>query len=265
MKRLLLMIFTVLAGTAAAAAPPDSSTHLMIGLNGGAGVGIYRDAGLSPLAYRGLEIHPSLSLDVRGGCWRYEASLSIDGGAYGLTLAPSGYHAFGGQATVAAGVLRRVYATGCWLFWLGAGVDDVFDLRYNPQFSNSSVGISNFARLQLSAMAEAGLGNWTAWGRLWFTPVALMYRPGFAYISNFDRDAANPVSCAFDQYRLFCAAATGISSQLGIKYRLPSGNEVGLSYRWHHITSRTTPDRLTAPHRFDQASHALLIHLLFSI
>ena len=259
------MFFMALGGVSATASPADSATHFWVGLHGGAGIGVYRDEGVSPLLYRGLEIHPALTVEMRQPQWRFEAAASLDGGAYGLSLHIPSLHAFGGQVSVSFRALRRVCAVGCWRFWAGGGFDDLFDLRYNPQFGNSSVGISNFARLNLAARAEAQLRGWLFWGQMGFTPVSVLYRPGYSYISNFDRDAANPVDCTFDQYQLYCAAATGISTEVGFTRQLSNGNEFGLSYRWHHITSRTTAARLTAPHRFDQASHALMIHLLFNI
>ena len=259
------MFFMMLCGVSAMASLDDSVTHVWVGSHGGAGVGFYRDEGVSPLLYRGLEIHPALSVTVRQPQWRFETAASLDGGAYGFTLSPAGLHAFGGQVSVAFRTLRRVYEVNCWRFWVGAGVDNLFDIRYNPQFGNSSVGITNFASLSLSLRAEAQLHGWLVWGQMGFTPVSLLYRPGFSYISNFDRDAANPVECTFDQYQLYGAAATGLSTELGCTRQLTNGNEFGLSYRWHHITSRTTPDGLAAPHRFDQSSHVLMIHFLFNI
>ena len=265
MKRLLLMFFMTLNCVFAAASVDDSSTHVLLGLNGGAGVGVYRDEGLSPLLYRGLEIHPSISVEVRQPLWRYEALVSIDGGAYGFTLSPTGFHAFGGQVSVAFNALQQVYSAGCWRLWAGVGIDDLFDIRCNPQFENASVGASNFARVNVLARAEAQMRGWLAWGQLGFTPVALLYRPGFAYMPNYERNISNFVDCFFDQYHLYCAAATGISSQLGVTRQLANGNEFGLSYRWHHITSRSTPDGVSAPYRFDQSSHALMVHFLFNI
>ena len=259
------MLFVTLFWTSATASVDDSVTRVWLALYNGAGIGFYRDEGVSPLLYRGLEIHPGMSVEVRQPHWRYRAVASLDGGAYGLTLYPAGYHAFGGQVSAAFCLLRQIYSTGCWHLWAGAGVDDLFDLRYNPQFGNSSEGSSNFARLNLTVLAEAQLGKWLPWMQIGFTPVALLYRPGYAYISNYDRDAANPVDCAFDQYQLYWAAATGLYTETGITRQLTNGNEIGLSYRWHHITSRTSADVLTAPHRFDQSSHALMINLLFSI
>ena len=135
----------------------------------------------------------------------------------------------------------------------------------HPAFGNSSEGSSNFAVLNLAVRAEAQLRGWIIRAQAGFTPVALLYRPGFSYISNYDRDAANPVDCAFDQYQLYWAAAAGLATEVGCSRQLPNGNEIGLTYRWQHLTSRTSPDRLAAPHRFDCASHALMIHLMFNI
>lgn len=148
------MILATLCYASASAAVDDSATHVWVGLHGGAGVGVYRDEGLSPLLYRGLEIHPALTVEIRQPLWRFNVAASIDGGAYGYTLSLAGLHAFGGQLSVAFQTLRRIAAIDSWTLWAGAGIDDLFDIRYNPSFGNSSEGSSNFARLNLAVRAE---------------------------------------------------------------------------------------------------------------
>ena len=73
---------------------------------------------------------------------------------------------------------------------------------------------------------------------------------------------AHGVNDAGTHYSWYVTGAPGVSTALGVRRLTKHGNEVGLSYVWHYITSRVSSDGLSAPHRFNQASHALMIHLL---
>ena len=50
------MLIVTLIWTSAAASVDDSVARVRLGLHSGAGIGFYRDEGVSPLMYRGFEI-----------------------------------------------------------------------------------------------------------------------------------------------------------------------------------------------------------------
>ena len=56
----------------------------------------------------------------------------------------------------------------------------------------------------------------------------------------------------------YLTAFNQVSTSLAASYILPHGNRIGLSYRWHYLTSRTSA---LAPYRFEQANHAILLTL----
>ena len=236
---------------------------LFLVLEGGGGLGVYRDAGASPLRHRGPQLGGSLGVEAKGNIWQWAAGMRLQGGGYGYKLDVTQLFAYGGQLSAYGELLRRVGGTSPLSFWAGVGVDELFDLRYNSQLSNASVGMSNFVRLRLTARGEGHRHGWMAWAQAWVDPVALMLRPGFPYVNNYDRDIANPVACALDQYGWYVAGLTGVASQVGIRRHLKRGNALGLAYSWQYVTSRTAED--TAPWRFQQASHGLTFQLLFCL
>ena len=91
---------------------------------------------------------------------------------------------------------------------------------------------------------------------------SLCLRPGFAYLDNFNQDISNPTTNTFDQYQWYLTGLNQVSTELGAFYILPNGNQLGLSYRWRYLTSRTS---VLAPYRFEQAGHALLLTLDFAL
>ena len=162
-------------------------------------------------------------------------------------------------------VLRHFADWGPLRIWAGAGVGDMFDIRYNPLLANACVGMSNFAVLSLSTRAEVSVQRWMFYGQMSVLPVALMLRPGFSYLNNYDREIANPLSAAFDQYRTYLTALPGVSTRVGVVRWLKSGNGIALSYDWHYLTSRVSGRENVAPWRMQQASHGLTLQLLFSL
>lgn len=263
MRRLLITLFIMLVVQVGAGAQQPDSSRVLLGLQGGGGIGLYRDLGASPLTYKGVELHPSVSVEIHRPEWRYESRVGIDGGAYGRRLRMASLYAYGGHVSLGFAASHSIHSQAGWQLWAGASVDNLFDIRYNPQFGNASVGIADFTRLGILLRGEYSLQRWLFFGQLWGYPLALMYRPGFAYISNYDRDISNPVANTFDQYGLYLAGMTGLTTQVGFRYRVAGGNEIGLAYEWHYLTSRWNDE--VAPWLFQYASHGLIFNLLFKL
>ena len=267
MKRSLLTLLIAVIFCPAAKAQGCDTSQVLLTLRGGAGLGVYRDMGASPITYRGLEIHPGIGVLVEQPQWRYEALFEVGGGAYGYRPWPDYWHCYGGQAALSFEMLRRVASAGQrgLQLWLGASVDERFDLRYNGNLGNACTGTSNFIRINAIGRAEYRLERWQFWGRLELNPVALLLRPGYAYIDNYDRDIARVAANLFDQHHWYLAGGTGLGTEVGAQLTLANGNRLGLSYRWRYLNSRATADGVTAPFRFEQAEHALLFNLSFNL
>ncbi len=265
MKRIIATLLALLFLFSEASAQQAKDRDIVLGIQGGVGYGLYRDFGASPLTYRGLELLPGIHVAVQKPLWRYETHLVLSAGGYGPQTGIAHLQAFGGQALVGFEAMRSLLEYGRWQLWAGASLDDRFDFRYNSALDNSSVGASNFINLNLIGRAEMRLGQWLLHGQLALSPVSVLLRPGFAYMDNYDHEISNPLADFMEQYRWYLAGATIAATDLGATLLLPNGNRVGLSYRWHYMTSRTTADQVTAPYAFEQAGHALLLELGFKL
>ncbi|MBQ6069683.1 MAG: hypothetical protein IJK84_09280 [Bacteroidales bacterium] len=262
MNRLLITTLLLLFTNPLLHAERDSSTCCHLMLHGGAAYGLYRDMGTSPLTYRGIQAAPGISLSVENSQWSYEALLLTDAGAYGLKLGIDYIQSYGGHPLVGFGIWRNLYADSRWRMWLGGVVDDLFDIRYNRSLGNASAAFGNFARLHVDGRVEYRLSRWLLHARLQLNLLTLNYRPGFAYMDNFDQEISDPTANTFDQYRSYASLASSAHTDVGATYCLNNGNKVGVSYRWTYLTSRTTA---AAPHLFESADHALLFHLGFAL
>ena len=263
MKRLFITLLITLLPSAFLMAQQPDGKQLFLTLEGGAGLGYYRELGSSPIVYKGLELPPEIKVSINTPNWRYEAAISIRLGAYGYRIRIPSIHTFGLQATLGFQAMHLVHTAPSLSLWAGATLGNLFDIRVNPQLENSAVGISDFTRLRLTLLGEYRLSRWCFFGQIWADPLALLYRPGYSYVSNYDRDIASPVTATFDQYRLYPAVLTGVATQLGARLTLRSGNQLGLLYDWRYLTSRTSG--AVAPWRFQQASHSLILQLLFQL
>lgn len=265
MRPLFVLLFPMLFLPLSLAAQPGGASPLLLSLEGTGGVGLYRDMGAGPLILKGPELAGGARVEQSLAQWRWDAGLGLHVGTYGYSFRLSSLFTYGGQLSAHCELLRRAYRGRGWTLWAGVRVDDLFDIRYNPQHNNSSVGMSNFIRLRLSGRCEYRWARWMAYLQAWADPLALMLRPGFSYVNNYDRDVSNPVACAFDQYQWYLAGCTGLATQVGVRRSLSSGNEVGLAYCWQYLTSRVSADGLKAPWRFQQASHGLTFQLIFNL
>lgn len=262
---LIVIFFSALFFSVSLKAQDKEDGKLLLVLEGGVGLGSYRDFGASPLIVRGPELCTALSVEKRTKNWLFDIGAGLSGGTYGYRIQLNSFFTYGGHLSAYTELLRSFYCRNGWQFWCGAGIDDLFDIRYNKQLSNASVGMSNFFRLRLSVRAEYSWNRWCGYAQLWTDPVALLLRPGFSYINNYDRDIANPVGNAFDQYEWYMSGLTGIASRVGVRCRLDAGNEVGVAYCWGYLTSRVSSRPGLAPWRFQQAGHGLTFQLLFNL
>lgn len=259
-------LFTILCLMMFAALPcqgqQQDSTHHRLGMQSALGYGCFREPGASPLTYRGIEMMPALTYESVWGCWRADGRLLLTAGAYGNGADVPGIKVYGLMPRIDGHLWRRCATRAGWDFYGGVGLGEVFDLRMFNQLENSRMGLSNMFGLSLHARAERTCGRWRWHGALGFTPVAAMLRPGFAFISNFDRTPESPMKSTFDQYGSYIAGACGLESEIGTALLLGNGNRIEFSYRWHHFTSRTSDAN---PYRLDQASHTICTNFIFQL
>lgn len=257
MKHLLLIVIFTLSAMGFCKA----QNRVFLTLDGGAGYGLYRDLGTSPITYRGLEAATSLGVAIEGENWRAQAIIGGEGGGYGLKPGFATMQHYGSLPCIALSAMRKTATNSVFDLWLGAQAEEMMDIRYSASLGNTALSFSNFVNISLLARAEYRLGKLRFHTQFTFALPSLCLRPGFAYLDNFNQDISNPSTNTFDQYQWYLTGMNAIFTQLGASYTLPNGNRIGLAYHWHYLTSRTSPT--LAPYRFEQASHTAMLHFDF--
>lgn len=262
MKYLLTILFVFICGITMASCPSDSTRGVWMRLQGGVGVGSYRDFGAAPITFKGLELDPGMSVLVDRGLWRFEGSVAAAGGGYGFALGIKYFQAYGGAPVLSLSVHRQLTQIGRWKIWAGAALEECCDIRYSSALGNSCIGVSNFVNINALGTAEYEFGSWILKGHMVLTPMAFLFRPGYAYMDNYDQEIGDPNGNLFDQYNHYVSWANGLATEVCLLYQIGNGNRFGVSYRWNYRTSRTS--RL-CPHLFQQAGHALVLNLDFAL
>lgn len=256
MKRLLIILIFLTVTTLANAGEDTSSCRRWIALGGAAGYGVFSDQGMGPVLFQGAEIGPSLGYLSHHSTWRWGITLPLGAGAYGPETA------FSLMPQTEVQGMMKVWTKGHASVWAGASLTEAFDFRYVPALDNNATQSSNFLLLALDARAEYSIGPCTLHAGAGFAPASLVFRPGFSYIANYDNTMDNPIADHFSFHHTYLAAANALRTHLGATLLLANGNQIDLSYHWHHLTSRTSTP---CPHRFDRASHTLRLTLYFAL
>lgn len=268
MKRLffatLWLVFSGIFGHISAQVQMFPQRSLWLGLECGAGTGLYRDLGLSPITYRGLEAAPAISLDYHTTYWQHQLKVGAYGGGYGRRVGFAYMQNYGGLPYVSFSTMRKAMDNNGVKLFCGGAVTEMMDIRYAQSLGNAANSFSNLVSLSFSTRGEYTFLRWQIHLQCNLALASLCLRPGFAYIDNFDQHIADPTVNTFDQYRWYPTGFNGVSTQLGITRLMRNGNRIGLDYRWHYLSSHATPTPL-APYTFEQASHSCVLRLDFGV
>ncbi|MCQ2274359.1 MAG: hypothetical protein MJZ86_06150 [Bacteroidales bacterium] len=239
----------------------QAQNHVFLTLEGGGGYGIFRDLGISPITYQGLELAPAFALNFSSPTWQYQVALGAQGGGYGYRPGFASMQHYGGLPYFSVSAMRNVLQKNRLSVWGGLQLSEMMDIRHLPALGNTSTNFSNFINLSILGRAEYEVARFRFHGQLCFAPASVCLRPGFAYLDNFNQDISSPTHNTFDQYAWYVAALTSVYTDLGATLTLNNGNRIGLAYRWHYLTSRA--QTASAPFVFEQASHAIVVSLDF--
>lgn len=262
MKRLVFSALFTLLAVGFAMGQKGSPRAWFLGLEGGAGYGLYRDLGLSPITYRGQEAALALSLDVHTPRWQHQLALGGWGGGYGRQAGFAYMQNYGGLPYASLTSVCKVLDTNALRLYCGARVSEMMDIRYQPSLGNAANSFGNLVSLSLVGHAEWQVCRWLFHAQVSVALPSAVLRPGFAYIDNFNQDIASPTTNTFDQYRWYLSALNFTATQLGVSRLLPNGNRLTLRYDWHYLHSRTAS---LAPYVLQQASHSLVLRLDFAL
>lgn len=151
--------------------------------------------------------------------------------------------------------------------WAGMALQNYYDTKTISSMMNASTGISGFTNLCAEGMLSydfaylrgGGHNLLTAYCKLTLPVVALVNRPGYAYMDNYTSDI-NIANTVMADYIRFGKWFPGVSTDVGLNFNLLNGNRIGFSYRWDYLT---TGDK--GVYRFDNALHSLNINFMFNL
>lgn len=248
-----------------------------------AGYALFRDQGVSPLSYHGASTAPALNLVFTPHAskgWQFSLQTQAAIGGYEDAATPLfNFSTIGGHAQL------RIKATHLlpypitdtpspWSFRVGASTDNQLWMSYNPNLENASFGLSDFLTIRIHSRAELRFGRksynadsstvthgrWLAHGEIAIAPIALVYRPGYAYLDNYNSNEEGVIHTVLTSYTWSATPLSAIESDIGVTRLLHNGNRVGLAYRWYYLSSGNA-----CYSRFEQAAHLLVISLDFQL
>ncbi|MBP5535962.1 MAG: hypothetical protein J6X62_04135 [Bacteroidales bacterium] len=234
--------------------------QVSLSLSRGAGYAMQRDLGVSPISYQGLAGRMGLGVDVRLPRWSIEIDRGTlaalyESGTFGEDGNSMGYGISSCQEVCA---LRQMWTHGRWLLMAGPMLSSNLALKLNPELFNASFGLSGFASLSLKGRICFDFGRededyrhyrFRFYGQQTLSPMTLAVRPGYSYIDNYS-GTTDQLSAFLETYELMALAAAEWHSELGVKMQMPSGNRIGLAYRWDYCTTYNA-----GAWRFDEAFH----------
>ncbi len=245
----------------ASTAAGSSCRAFYLSLGVAAGRDLYRDQGTSPLSYPGFAVLPDVGLRWERPRWRGELQCLTGLSAHADAVASRfAMDAIGLSNRLQGSLLRKATPSPAWRGSLLYGIDIANQLyvRYNTHHQNAGVGVSNFTLLGLHGALLLPLGKaataataWTLQAEASLYPVALVVRPGYAFIDNYT--GANNLYHTFgNQYQCYAKAFCGAATALGVGKQWPSGHSMSLSYQWQYLHSGTGRGW-----RYENASHYL--------
>ena len=244
----------------------QKSTRPAVWLNVGAGtclVDAY-DNGTTPMFLLGFGNSLSLGVVVEWGRYRWHRESRH---AFGLLARPyEGYVIGFNEGT---GFLYRICDSRDNRFhlWLGGSLHGEGSMKIVPLLKTCAVSSSVFSDISAEGMIrydfafvrDGSRNLLTAYAKLRLPLVGLVNFPGFSYMDNYVSNI-NLFSTLLSTYETRGIFFPGASTDIGLRFNLPNGNNIGLSYRWDYLTTR---DR--GYYRFDNAFHSVVVDFIFKL
>ncbi|MBQ9547279.1 MAG: hypothetical protein IJU90_08360 [Bacteroidales bacterium] len=227
------------------------------------GYGLYRDLGTSPLTYSGGVIRSGFDVEIRMRKLRIAQTNSLIVGLYSFDSKALALETIGGCSENGVRMSFRAWEKRHWQLWVGASIDNYIGLKYNSNFSNSYLGLTDVlgiglhGRMEFRTRMRPSGAHWEMHGELSVMPVAWTYRPGYSYVDNYSAGDEGVASTLFSNYEGATAWLPITKTDFGAAYVMRSGNKVGLSYVWSFLTTGKS-----GVYRFEEASHLLCVNLM---
>jgi hypothetical protein len=244
----------------------QKSTGPTVWLNGGVGsclVDAY-DNGAAPMSMLGFGTSLPSGVAVEWGRYRWYRESRY---TFGLLAWP--YEGYVIGMNEGTGFLYRVCDSKNNRFhlWLGGSLHGEGSMKIIPLLKTCAVSSSVFGDISAEGMIrydfafvhDGSRNLLTAYAKLRLPLVGVVNYPGFSYMDNFVSDI-NLVSTLLSTYETRGIFFPGASTDIGLRFNLPNGNKIGLSYRWDYLTTRNR-----GYYRFDNAFHSVVVDFIFKL
>ncbi len=265
LKKLLLVIVSIFAFVGSFYGQ-ETETKLGIWLDGGLGhcfVDTYNN-GAAPMT-------------LFGGGMGLQAGVVVDWGRYhlqnesralfGMLLIP--LEGYVGCLQNGIEFLYRVRDKQCdrLHLWVGGSLQGDAFIMVLPPLNSASTSNATFGNFCVKGMVqydfafvpEKSYNLLTAYGKLTLPIVGVVNLPGFSYMDNYLSDI-NLVYTLLSTYETRGILFPGVATNIGLRFNLPNGNRIGVSYRWDYMTTRNR-----GQYRFDNAFHSLVMDFMFKL
>lgn len=244
----------------------QSGSRPTVWLNGGVGscvVNAY-DNGATPMSLVGFGTSLPLSVAVEWGRYRWYRE-----SRYAFALLAWPYEGYVIGMNEGSGFLYRVCDSKDNRFhlWLGGSLHGEGSMKIVPLLKTCAVSSSVFGDISAEGMIrydfafvrDGSRNLLTAYAKLRLPLVGVVNYPGFSYMDNFVSDI-NLVSTLLSTYETRGIFFPGASTDVGLRFNLPNGNKIGLSYHWDYLTTRNR-----GYYRFDNAFHSVVVDFIFKL
>lgn len=265
LNKILLVIAMVFA-FAGPVCSQESDAYPSIWLNGGVG-SCFADAydnGAAPMSLFGLGTGFQSGVILEWGrcCFQRQSRYRL-----GLLVSPfHGYIIGMNEGSEFLYCIRGKKSHQLHL-WIGGGIHEEGSLKVLPSMKTCAVSSSVFGNLSVEGMMQYDfafiqddLHNLlTAFVKLRLPLVGVVNYPGFSYMDNYASNI-NLVNTILSTYETRGMFFPGASTDVGLRFNLPNGNRIGLSYHWDYLTTRNS-----GYYRFDNAFHSVTFDVMFKL
>jgi len=242
------------------------NNKVSVWLDGGVGLGLADayDAGIAPTSLWGLGGSAQLGATVEWQRCHIQTEMRTLGDL--LVLPLSGYNI---DVQERVEFLYRIHDNqrNRLHLWVGGGLEEDAFFRIIPALGNASTSTAVFLNLNAEGMVQydfAFIKNGThnllsVYGKLTLPLGSIIERPPYAFMDNYTSDI-NLMNTILNSYEMSSMLFPGVSTDIGLRFNLPNGNKIGLSYRWDYLTTRNH-----GHYRFDNAFHTLSLDFMFKL
>ncbi len=230
------------------------------------GIDRFRDMGTAPITFVGPTIQPNISARYENNRWLFELNSELAFSYCEDEFEPSfNFTTFNISNLLQFKVLRQININFPQTAWIGFSLTNFIDVTVNPNYENSSAGVSEFIGpgLCLKARQPIKKSRYSLFGGLEIMPIGYIFRPGYSYIDNYS--SQNSVTnTIFSDFQWNIRPFAELSTEIGIDLRLANNNLISISYLWRYFR---TGERFNSDYlrRFDHAAHFINFTLSFNL